>query len=213
MPVSEPDDTVSPPDDPIKDVDDFVRREQTLSSDQLRDLIIDVIKDQHQQVKTLLTEVATAKGEALEARFCDLRRLLAVHETAEEEIIYPTIRTAGEQAREVADARTGEEAEGIKVLSELESLELGSAEFEATFEKFRKAVLAHAEHEEQEVLPLIMDNRDADERRKMGTLFEMAEKAAPTHPHPHAGTSAASHIVAGPALAIMDRVRDALRKS
>jgi hemerythrin superfamily protein len=173
--------------------------------------VIDVIRAQHQQVAHLLTEVAVGTGEALDASFCELRRLIAVHETAEQEIVYPTIRLAGAEGKRVADARTAEEREGIRTLARLEGMKLGSAGFTALFSEFRKAVVSHAEAEESSVLPLLRSGQTPEALRRMARSFELAEKVAPTHAHPHSGTSAASNLITGPALAIMDHVRDALR--
>jgi hemerythrin superfamily protein len=177
--------------------------------------VIDVIQAQHQQVARLLTEVAVGTGDALDASFCELRRLIAVHETAEEEIVYPTIRLgdAEGEGNRVADARTAEEKEGIKTLAELEGMEPGSAEFTALFSTFRIAVVSHAEAEESTVFPLLRDSQTPAALRRMARTFELAEKVAPTHPHPHTGTSATSNLITGPALAIMDHVRDAIRKT
>jgi hemerythrin superfamily protein len=174
--------------------------------------VIEMIETQHEQVKKLLTEVTTARGDALEASFCELRRMLAVHETAEEEIVYPALRASGDAGRAMADARTGEEAEATKMLARLEEMTPRSPDFPQAFEELRTAVLRHATAEEDEVLPELRRTQKPQGLAKMAKAFELAEKAAPTHPHPHAGTSAASHLIAGPALAIMDHVRDALHK-
>jgi hemerythrin superfamily protein len=175
--------------------------------------VVDIIKTQHKEVERLLTAVASGSGEALEASFCDLRRLIAIHETAEEEVVYPVLRATGDKGTKVVEARTTEEAEGVKVLGELEALGTDSPEFAPKFEKFRKAVLEHASNEEAEVLPLIEKTQNAERRGQMGETFRRAEAAAPTHPHPHAGTSAVSHLVTGPALSIIDHVRDAIHKA
>jgi hemerythrin superfamily protein len=175
--------------------------------------VIDVIKAQHQQVARLLTEVAVGTGNALDESFCELRRMIAVHETAEEEVVYPTIRLSGVEGQRVADARTAEEAEGTKVLARLEAMKPGSAEFAELFATFRTAVVSHAEAEESSVLPLLRTGQTPQALRNMARTFELAEKAAPTHAHPHTGTSAASNLVTGPALAIMDHIRDALHKA
>jgi hemerythrin superfamily protein len=175
--------------------------------------VIEVIKAQHQKVGRLLTEVAVGTGDAVEASFCELRRMIAVHETAEEEIVYPTIRRGGAEGARVADARTAEEAEGTKVLAKLEGMKPGSAEFTALFSEFRAAVVSHSEAEESSVLPLLRSGETPEALRRMARMFELAEQAAPTHPHPHTGTSAASNMITGPALAIIDHVRDALRKT
>jgi len=175
--------------------------------------VVDVILSQHQRIKGLLTEVATSSGGRLDDSFCELRRTIAVHETAEEEVVYPALRATGAEGQRVAEQRTAEEQEGTEVLAKLEDLKPGSTEFTTMFEKFRTAVLQHAEAEESTVLPLLRSTQSEENRRKMASAFELAEKAAPTHAHPHTGTSAVSNVVTGPAVAIMDRVRDALRKS
>jgi len=174
--------------------------------------VIDLIETQHRQVQQLFTAVASGDGQPREDAFCELRRMLAIHETAEEEVVYPALRSAGEDGRRIADARTAEEAQATKQLAALEQLDPAGSEFETAFETFRKAVLAHAEAEERDVLPLLRSSQDAQMLARMASAFELAEKAAPTHPHPHAGTSAVSNLVAGPALAIIDHVRDALKQ-
>ncbi len=172
-----------------------------------------LIESQHQAVKRLLTAVTNAKGAAQEDEFCELRRMIAVHETAEEEVVYPVLGAASEKAKGVVADRKAEEAEGIKVLAQLEALTVGSAEFTTLFAKFRSAVLEHAQAEETHVLPLLRATQTPGTLQRMAEEFQLAEKAAPTHPHPHTGTSATAHVVTGPALAIMDRVRDALHHS
>ena len=172
--------------------------------------VLDILQTQHQRIKELLTKVASGSGEQLEDDFCELRRMIAVHETAEEEIVYPTIRASGGDGAKVAKARTDEEAEGTSVLAKLEDLKTTSAEFQELFEDFRTAVLQHAEAEEATVFPIL--RRETEQKRQdMGKAFDLAEKAAPTHAHPHTGTSAAVKTITGPALAIMDHVRDAIR--
>jgi hemerythrin superfamily protein len=175
--------------------------------------VVEVIKSQHRDVASLLTRVATASTDALPDAFCDLRRMIAVHETAEEEVVYPILRATGEEGKRIADARTAEEAAGLKVLSRLEDLRPGSTAFSTLFEEFRTAVLHHAQAEEASVLPRLLSSQDADRRRKMAETFEIAENAAPTHPHPHAGTGLVSHLVAGPVLSLMDHIRDALHQT
>jgi len=175
--------------------------------------VVDVILAQHQRVKGLLSEIANSAGGPVDDTFCELRRAIAVHETAEEEVIYPALRVSGVDGQRVAEERTAEEREGTEALGKLEDLEPGSPEFMTLFTTFRKDVLHHAELEEATVLPLLRTTQSMDNRRKMASAFELAEKTAPTHAHPHSGTSAVSNIVTGPALAIMDRVRDALRKN
>jgi hemerythrin superfamily protein len=175
--------------------------------------VVGLIHAQHTDIARLLGRVSTDTPAERETSWCELRRLIAVHETAEQEVVYPILRSLSDEGQRLADARAAEEAEGIKVLSQLEDLDPTSPEFARLFEDFRPAVAKHSHAEEDEVLPLLLSTQDADRRRRMAETFVMAEQAAPTHAHPHAGTSATAHIVTGPALTIMDHVRDALHQT
>jgi len=196
----------------VDDVGPHIHKGMPMSTDTVTGDVVDVLLAQHQQVKDLLGAVA-AGGSGIETSFCELRRAIAVHETAEEEIVYPVLRSTDDEGRRIADDRTGEEIEGIKVLAELEAMTTGSPEFMELFTKFHAAVLEHAGHEEQTVVPFLRKTQDAGTLQSMAKAFEVAENAAPTHPHPHIPTSVPGDLAPGPALAIMDRVRDALHGS
>lgn len=172
--------------------------------------VVDFLRAQHEEVKTLFSAAESGQGEARREAFECLVRLLAVHETAEEEIVYPTLRSAA-GADEVADARLEEEDEAKKMLSDLEKLGPESPEFPQQLAVLRTRVLAHAESEEHTVFPLLRRSVDADKLTSMTSGVEKAEKMAPTHPHPHAPESATGNILVGPFAAVADRVRDALR--
>src|SRR3954470_14079411 len=107
------------------------------------------LTEQHQQVRELFEAVASSNGDARREAFEPLVRLLAVHETAEEEVIYPTVRGIGEDASAIVDVRLEEEDSAKKMLADLEKMDLGSPEFERLFTQVRTAVETHAENEER----------------------------------------------------------------
>ena len=72
-------------------------------------------------------------------------------------------------------------------------------------------VRAHAEREEQTVLPLL-ERLPAEERRRLGADFLYAAARAPSHAHAHSPESAVGNAVVGPVLATIDRVRDAAHR-
>lgn len=171
--------------------------------------VIRVLLEQHARVHDCFDRVTSTSGESRVAAFDELRMLLAVHETAEEEVLRPvTKRVAGE---DVAQARNREEEEANEVLSRLEDLDCDSAEFDSLIREFQASVTEHAEKEESEEFPVVLREVDADERKKMGDRLGTAERLAPTHPHPTtAGSGAATQMAVGPFVAMVDRVRDAL---
>jgi hemerythrin superfamily protein len=170
------------------------------------------IRQDHELVKELFITCERG-GDAGREAWEGLVRLLAVHETAEEEVLYPTVRGLGGEAEGAVKARLAEEDQAKKELSELEKMGPDAPEFHARFVEFRRAVLDHAEHEEREILPRLSQAGDADLVRKLASAFMFAKAVAPTHPHPHAPESAIGNMVLGPAVAIMDRARDAAREA
>ena len=55
--------------------------------------VVEFLKAQHEQIKSGFAQVAAAHGEQRSEAFDQLRRLLAVHETAEEEIVHPRAKS------------------------------------------------------------------------------------------------------------------------
>ncbi|MEU6413337.1 hemerythrin domain-containing protein [Microbispora sp. NPDC046933] len=69
--------------------------------------VIDLLLAQHNQITTMFAEVAAARGDRRRELVNDLVRLLAVHESAEEQVVHPAARSkAGD---EVVEARLHEE--------------------------------------------------------------------------------------------------------
>jgi len=173
--------------------------------------VIRILLEQHARIRDLFTEVTMAKGDARQAVFDDLRSLLAVHETAEELILRPVTGEAG--GKEVADARNQEEAEANEVLAELEKLDVTSTDFETRIVAFEKTVDEHAEAEEHEEFPLVLEKCSESMRQQLGTRIKAAEAAAPTHPHPSTAGNTAAQMVVGPFASLVDRVKDAITQS
>jgi Hemerythrin HHE cation binding domain len=175
------------------------------------DLIAAVLED-HAEIKQLFAQVSgAADAKAKEESFGRLVRKLAVHETAEQEVVHPLTRKSN-GGEPVSEQRLKEEKEAEVALSELEGMGVGDPQFDAKLEQLEGEVLMHAEREEQDEHPLIRQAADEDRLRRLAQAFRAAEATAPTHPHPTSPTSAAGNLVVGPMVALIDRARDAIRK-
>jgi hemerythrin superfamily protein len=176
------------------------------------DVVAAVLED-HDEIKTMMNDVAvSAPGDDRRERFEALVAKLAVHETAEEEVVHPLTRRTGDGADAIVDERLQEESKGKRALAELEKMGTDAADFEQQFAKVREEVLAHAEHEQQTELPRL-EEMDADQLARAASLFRTAQKMAPTHAHAHAPESASGNLLMGPFVAVADRARDAIRKA
>jgi hemerythrin superfamily protein len=171
---------------------------------------IDLLLAQHEQIKQLFEVVRTSIGNARKEEFDHLRALLAVHETAEEEVLRPVTRDVVPGGGEVADAVIAEENEAKTVLAKLEKMDVNSSDFLPALREFESSVLAHAAHEEGEEFPAVRANRTREQLQKMGEQIRLAERMAPTHPHPSATTTTLNYVM-GPFAAMLDKVRDTMR--
>jgi len=173
--------------------------------------VVDLLIDQHKQIKNLFSQASSARGAEKQERFEDLVRLLAVHETAEEEVVHPTSRRKIENGDQVVDARLREENAAKRALSDLHDMGVDHPDFASRLSALAGEVSEHATREENEEFTRLRRAVPADELRKMAETVQAAEATAPTRPHPAVGSSPAANLLAGPPLAIFDRVRDSVR--
>jgi hemerythrin-like domain-containing protein len=179
--------------------------------------VVAVLALQHERARALLAElhetvvaVADLTRDMAEP-FRDLVQLLVGHETAEELVVYPALKSQLEKGR-LAGERMAEEDEIKHLLARLEKLATGFFEFPAALAEFEATVCAHAEHEEQTVFPLLEQGLPAEERRHLARDFLYAAARAPSHAHAHSPEGVVGNAVLGPVLATIDRVRDAARR-
>jgi hemerythrin superfamily protein len=175
-----------------------------------REDVITLLQRQHQEIRQLFDEVERADGDARRAAFHRLVRLLSVHETAEEELVHPTVRQQN-GGRPVVEARLAEEHRAKDLLSTMDGMGPDAEGFDTLLIKLRKDVLAHAKHEEHEEFPLLRKAHTPKRLDAMARTVRAAEAVAPTRPHPGL-QGATANVLLGPPVAIIDRTRDAIRK-
>ncbi len=173
--------------------------------------VVDLLIEQHMQIKSLFADVLNASGDRKTELFHDLVRLLAVHESAEEQVVHPAARRKITDGSQIVDARLEEEERAKQALSDLYELGTDHPDFDTRLQTLADEVIRHATAEEtQEFVQLRVDLSES-ELVRMASAVRAAESMAPTRPHPAAGESAVANMLAGPPLAVFDRVRDALR--
>jgi hemerythrin superfamily protein len=175
--------------------------------------VVDLLLEQHARVEELFVLAAGTEGEAKRDAFDNLVHLLAVHETAEEEVLHPLARTlpsAGGDA--MVDDRLAEERQAKEMLTAMIEGGVEAAGFDDALLLLRDAVLMHARHEERYEFPHLRQHVSAERLVGLAAAVRAAESVAPTRPHP--GTeSATANAVLGLPLAVVDRVRDAVRRA
>lgn len=172
--------------------------------------VVDYLRTQHETIRALFAETLDAPdAETRDAAFTRLRTMLAVHETAEEMVVHPRVRRKVDGGRQIVEDRLAEEHDAKELLRDIEDLPRDSAEFTKALIHLQAAVLKHAEAEEELEFTALEAELDNAELDKLADAVAVAERIAPTHPHPGV-ESAAANFAAGPFASMLDRARDAL---
>ena len=171
--------------------------------------VITILLEQHRRIRVLFTRVKHAEGKRKQQAFDELRILLAAHETAEEMVLRPV--SCLDAGAAVAQARNREEKEASKMLAALAAMDVSGPEFDRRFTEFERAILDHAEREEQQEFPPVRARESRSTLVGMGAVLRAAEMTGPTHPHPLTAGSPIGQWTVGPWASAIDRVRDAVK--
>lgn len=164
--------------------------------------VVDLLLEQHEEARRLFAHLQG--GDGRRDTFDCLVRLLAVHETAEEEVVYPALRRLGPEGERAAEAGKAEEDEAKTLLSAGE----GRCRRRGLRGPAGDGSLGRApprRAEEREVFPLLRQSMDPDTLRSVRNPPEAAEAMAPTHTHPHGPESAIGNMIVGPFVAVVDK--------
>lgn len=175
---------------------------------------LELITADHQKVRDLFdrfeqTTDPQARTEIVHAVVHEL----AVHGEIEELIFYPELRDALPDGDKVVDEAVNEHVEMKETLNALDGMTANDNSFDARMGELMAEVRHHMQEEEDEIFPKVRDAIGNHDLREMGGRMERAKLVVPTRPHPNAPTGPVGKAVAGPAVALVDRVRDAVRRA
>jgi Hemerythrin HHE cation binding domain len=177
--------------------------------------VFEVLGAAHRDVEQMLDRMRALIGAPAELRdqggsLADtLISSMSQHEAAEEQYFWPAVRKNAGDGGSLAAGGIEQETEGKELLAELDGMGADDPKFIPLMTKFDHAARAHIAYEEHQVWPSLRAALPADEANGLGARLASATQAGPTRPHPHTPPSPAVLKAAGPALAALDRLRDA----
>ena len=165
-------------------------------------------------VKLTTAITSGASAETVQSARQEVAKLLIMdssrHEAAEEQHFWPTVRERLEDGNQLADEAISQESEAKNVLARLDKLSSDDEEFTALVAEFIPAARAHIAFEETQVWPSLRAALSAEEAAELGEKVRKAEDKGPTRPHPHTPANPAVLKTAGPIVAALDKLRDAM---
>jgi hemerythrin HHE cation binding domain-containing protein len=118
--------------------------------------IVDVLSEQHHQLRQLCKEVHAATGYDKKRLFDDLEALIHLHEFGEQAVVHPVTRDHTMRGGDLVAGASAAEGERARwAILDLHDLGVDHPGFAAKFAVFRQAVLDHVAREEREEFPLL----------------------------------------------------------
>lgn len=181
--------------------------------------VFELLSADHADVKGMLTILEKSLGhddasDKIQAARQEVADYLVIdssrHEAAEERYFWPAVRDRLSHGSELADEAISQEQQAKEILARLDKLNSRDAEFDQLLAEFIPAARRHIAFEEARVWPSLRQALSPAEAQDLGDKIQTAEDKAPTRPHPHTPPSPGVLKTAGPAVAVIDRLRDAI---
>jgi len=145
----------------------------TITEPRTIDDVVELLKDQHTQLKELMPQVIENTGKKRTEAFNMVCYMLAIHEALEQAIVHP--HATSDAGEEQVSERVKEELEASDAITEMEGMDIDSKKFHDTYAEFMLDVLEHAEHEEHEEFEKIEHDFTPAELAQVTKAVEMIE--------------------------------------
>ena len=146
----------------------------TQNSDKSDMNVQDVIRMDHQKTNVLFTELNQSNDpQKIQEYFGQLYKDLTVHAKAEEQVVYPAIRSfyGDHDTQELYD----EQAQMTVLLDEIKSMNPADSQFKTKVNQLKDIVMDHVRQEESTMFAAIRNNCSSDQTEQMATQFKAAK--------------------------------------
>ena len=134
--------------------------------------IQDVIRMDHNKVNMLFMQIASSDNpQKIEEYFGQIYKDLSVHAEAEEQVVYPAVRSFYGDTQELYD----EQAEMKVMLAEIKAMNAAAPEFKSKIDILKNAVMDHVRQEESTMFAAIRSNCSDSQQERMATEFKSAK--------------------------------------
>jgi hypothetical protein len=140
---------------------------------------LDLLEEDHKKMKKLLEELDSTTERGVKTReelFAKVRKELKIHETIEEEILYPALKEHP-KAKEIVLEGYEEHHVADVILGELEGVSVDDERWGAKFSVLKENIEHHIEEEEDEMFAKARQAFEKDELEQMGERMEARKKA------------------------------------
>lgn len=173
--------------------------------------VLALLTTDHREALELVTEIrGTADGETRRELADRLISELVRHSVAEETYVYPTMKAHVPDGEKHVEHDVEEHKELERTMKALEAADAATPEFDELMGSLEATLRDHISDEEDEQFPLLREHVPADQLVDLAGKVEQLKAIAPTRPHPASPNNQLFHLLVGPGVGLVDRLRDRL---
>ena len=173
--------------------------------------VIELLEHDHREVEQMFAEYEQAGTPEDKRAIVDKIIIeLVRHAEAEEQAVYPMIRTHIENGDAIVEHEIDEHSQAERLMKELDGMDPNKPEFGVLMQQLMTSIKEHVSEEENVVFPQFRQTVSPEELDKLGKAVQALKKIVPTHPHPMAPDHPPFNALLAPGAALVDRVRDML---
>jgi hemerythrin-like domain-containing protein len=140
--------------------------------------VITLIKDDHKKLESVFQELEKAEPDQIPALLKQVEELLVPHSQAEEQVVYPAIKSAVPDEGSDVDDGLAEHHHVEASLRELIASDPEAPGVDGLVAAMIGEVRHHVEEEEQEILPTFAEQVSNQELSELGERFTAAKEKA-----------------------------------
>jgi hemerythrin superfamily protein len=167
-------------------------------------------KKDHIVLDVLLNRLVTTTGAEQQLTMNRICRLVFAHAFAEEAVLWPALRRTLPDGDELTLQVEEEHQEINELVTRLERLSPDDPDRQEVIDRTVELLRQDVRDEEDVLLPRLQEAVDAKELRRLGMLWELVRRTAPTRPHPVVARRPPGNVLAAVPLSVIDRTRDRL---
>lgn len=136
--------------------------------------VVELLKQDHETVESLLSEVKSEQGGKRLEVLKTIRREFLLHSDVEEQIVYPAYKECMDSREARVDvAESVDEHRLVKELIEqMLDLDPGSVQFDGKLKLLRESIQHHVKEEEQKMFPEMRQECSEDQLRTLARRVE-----------------------------------------
>ena len=167
-------------------------------------------KRDHVRLERMLEQLRDATGDDHDELMHRICRLVFTHAFAEEAVLWPALRRTVEDGDELTARVEREHQEITELVAALEDTRSGDPDRAELIQRTVTMLRQDVRDEEDVLLPRLQEAVDPSTLRRLGVVWELVRRTAPTRSHPIVSRRPPGQTLPAVPLCVTDRLRDGI---